>query len=86
VSLVAAAVLSAVALAGPYIGPASTSRAHSGEVIHLKAGATFHRIGTLNVRHAHDVTITFHVPQLAPGKYPRTSSTAGRVTRVAGAA
>jgi hypothetical protein len=112
--VVAAAALSGVALAGPYIGPASQTRAHVGDVIRLKAGAgirmyallplylvpvkdvplpspcelrnggnaiceprvaapprgaTFHRIGTLNVRHAYDVTITFRVPRLAPGKY-----------------
>jgi hypothetical protein len=32
-------------------------------------GGKYHRIGTLNVRHANDVTITFRVPRLAPGKY-----------------
>jgi hypothetical protein len=109
----AAGAFAALAVAGPYIGPASKTRAHVGEVIHLKAGAgirmyallplylvstkdallaspctvrgrqgiceprvsapprskKFHRIGTLNVRHANDVTITFRVPKLAPGKY-----------------
>jgi hypothetical protein len=111
--LIAAGVLAALAVAGPYIGPASKTRAHVGDVIHLKAGAgirmyallplylvstkdallptpckfkgadgiceprvgapphggKYHRIGTLNVRHANDVTITYRVPQLAPGKY-----------------
>jgi hypothetical protein len=111
--LVAAGTLAAVAFAGPYIGPASKTRAQVGEVIHLKAGAgirmyallplylvstkdallptpcrfrgrdgicepragapprggKYHRIGTLNVRHANDVTITYRVPKLAPGKY-----------------
>jgi hypothetical protein len=111
--LVAAGALAALAMAGPYIGPASKTRAHVGDVIHLKAGAgirmyallplylvsakdallptpctfkgkdgicepriaapprggKYHRIGTLNVRHANDVTITFRVPRLAPGKY-----------------
>jgi hypothetical protein len=105
--------LAVVAVAGPYIGPASKTRARAGDVIHLKAGAgirmyallplylvsakdalraapckvrgsnaiceprvgapprggKYHRIGTLNVRHANDVTITFRVPKLAPGKY-----------------
>jgi hypothetical protein len=111
--LVAAGVLAALAVAGPYIGPASKTRARVGDVIHLKAGAgirmyallplylvstkdallptpctfkgtdgiceprigapprggKYHRIGTLNVRHANDVTITFRVPKLAPGAY-----------------
>ncbi len=111
--LVAAGSFAALALAGPYIGPASKTRAHVGDVIDLKAGAgirmyallplylvstkdsllptpcrfkgadgiceprvgapprggKYHRIGTLNVRHANDVTITFRVPKLAPGKY-----------------
>jgi hypothetical protein len=111
--LIAAGTLAAAAVAGPYIGPASKTRAHVGDVIHLKAGAgirmyallplylvstkdallpipctfkgadgiceprvaapprggKYHRIGTLNVRHANDVTITFRVPKLAPGKY-----------------
>ena len=111
--LAAAGALAALAAAGPYIGPASKTRAHVGDVIHLKAGAgirmyallplylvstkdallptpckfkgadwiceprvgapprggKYHRIGTLNVRHANDVTITYHVPNLAPGKY-----------------
>jgi hypothetical protein len=99
--------------AGPYIGPASKTRARVGDVIHLKAGAgirmyallplylvstndvllprpctingtdgtceprvagqprgrKYHRVGTLNVRHANDVTITYRVPRLAPGTY-----------------
>lgn len=111
--LVAAGMLAVVAVAGPYIGPASKTRARVGDVIHLKAGAgirmyallplylvstkdallptpckfkgadgiceprvgaaprggKYHRIGTLNVRHANDVTITFRVPKLAPGTY-----------------
>jgi hypothetical protein len=111
--LIAAGALTALAVAGPYIGPASKMRAHVGDVIHLKAGAgihmyallplylvstkdallptpckfkgtdgiceprvgapprggKYHRIGTLNVRHANDVTIIFRVPKLAPGKY-----------------
>jgi hypothetical protein len=111
--LVAAGILVTAAVAGPYIGPASKTRARVGDVIHLKAGAgirmyallplylvstkdallptpctfkgadgiceprvaapprsrKFHRIGTLNVRHTNDVTITYRVPQLAPGKY-----------------
>ncbi|HEV7640110.1 MAG TPA: hypothetical protein VGO39_04465 [Gaiellaceae bacterium] len=111
--LVAAGALAALAVAGPYIGPASKTRARVGDVIHLKAGAgirmyallplylvstkdallptpctikgtdgiceprvagpprgaTYHRIGTLNVRHANDVTITFRVPKLTPGEY-----------------
>jgi hypothetical protein len=111
--LVAAGTLAALAVAGPYIGPASKTRAHVGDVVHLKAGAgirmyallplylvstkdallptpckfkgadgiceprvgapprggKYHRIGTLNVRHTNDVTITFRVPRLAPGTY-----------------
>jgi hypothetical protein len=112
-SLVAAGGLAALAVAGPYIGPASKTRARVGDVIHLKAGAgirmyallplylvstkdvppptpckvngtdgiceprvaapprggKYHRVGTLNVRHANDVTITYRVPHLAPGNY-----------------
>lgn len=111
--LVAAGILAAHAFAGPYIGPASKTHAHVGDVIYLKAGAgirmyallplylvstkdallptpctfkgadgiceprveapprggKYHRIGTLNVRHANDVTISFRVPKLAPGIY-----------------
>jgi hypothetical protein len=111
--VVAAGVFATLAVAGPYIGPASKTRARVGDVIQLKAGAgirmyallplylvstkdallptpctfkgadgiceprvgapprggKYHRIGTLNVRHANDVTITFRVPKLAPGKY-----------------
>jgi hypothetical protein len=111
--LASAGAIAALALAGPYIGPASKTRAHVGDVIHLKAGAgirmyallplylvstkdallptpckfkgadgiceprvgapprggKYHRIGTLNVRHANDVTITFRVPKVAPGRY-----------------
>jgi hypothetical protein len=111
--LVAAGMLATLAVAGPYIGPASKTRAHAGDVIRLKAGAgirmyallplylvstkdallprpctfkgkdgiceprvgapprggSYHRIGTLNVRHANDVTITYRVPRLVPGKY-----------------
>ena len=111
--LVATGTLTALAFAGPYIGPASKTRARVGDVIHLKAGAgirmyallplylvstedallptpckfkgadgiceprvgapprggKYHRVGTLNVRHANDVTITFRVPRLAPGTY-----------------
>lgn len=37
--LVAAGTLAALALAGPYIGPASKTRARVGDVSHLKAGA-----------------------------------------------
>jgi hypothetical protein len=111
--LVAAGALATLAIAGPYIGPASKTRARAGDVIHLKAGAgirmyallplylvaakdvlpptqckvngqdgiceprvaapprggKYHRIGTLNVRHANDVTIAYRVPHLPPGTY-----------------
>jgi hypothetical protein len=111
--VVAAGALATLAVAGPYIGPASKTRARVGDVIHVKAGAgirmyallplylvaakdvlpptqckvngkdgiceprvaapprgaAYHRIGTLNVRHANDVTITYRVPHLAPGTY-----------------
>jgi len=32
-------------------------------------GGMFHRIATLNVRHANTVRVSFHVPRLAPGRY-----------------
>ncbi len=32
-------------------------------------GGIYHRIGTLNVRHRKEVTITYRVPRLAPGRY-----------------
>jgi hypothetical protein len=111
--LAAAGTLAALAVAGPYVGPASKTRAHVGDTIYLKAGAgirmyallplylvsakdallptpctfkgaggiceprvgapprggKYHRIGTLNVRHSNDVTITYRVPKLAPGTY-----------------
>lgn len=32
-------------------------------------GAEYHRVGTLNVRHANTVHLSFRVPRLAPGRY-----------------
>ena len=32
-------------------------------------GGKYHRIATLNVRHANTVRVAFRVPQLAPGRY-----------------
>jgi hypothetical protein len=32
-------------------------------------GARYHRIATLNVRHANTVRVSFRVPRLAPGGY-----------------
>jgi hypothetical protein len=32
-------------------------------------GAAYHRIATLNVRHANTVRVVFHVPRLSPGRY-----------------
>jgi hypothetical protein len=31
--------------------------------------ASYYRVGTLNVRHANTVLVTFRVPRLAPGRY-----------------
>lgn len=32
-------------------------------------GGVYHRVATLNVRHANTVRVSFHVPSLAPGRY-----------------
>ena len=32
-------------------------------------GGRYHRIATLNVRHANTIRVSFHVPHLAPGRY-----------------
>jgi hypothetical protein len=32
-------------------------------------GGKYHRVGTLNVRHANTVHVSFQVPRLAPGRY-----------------
>jgi hypothetical protein len=32
-------------------------------------GGRYHRVATLNVRHANTVTVSFRVPRLAPGRY-----------------
>jgi hypothetical protein len=109
----AALVLASGATAGPYISAASTSRAHVGDVVRVRAGAglrlnellplylvqaekapvaypcsrrghvgtcrptashaprggIYHRVGTLNVRKRKQLTVSFRVPSLPPGRY-----------------